>query len=105
MLPSCAKTNVWAELMQAIASQFKVPVVCSTAIFGKLSFFQELRNRTSDSPYASIPGARYVSVKVEEVQIVVGPFRTNEPHALDEELADAREKLPLWKEENEYQQK
>ena len=101
MLPSCAKTNVWAELMQAIASQFKVPVVCSTAIFGKLSFFQELRNRTSDSPYASIPGARYVSVKVEEVQIVVGPFRTNEPHALDEELADAREKLPLWKEEYE----
>jgi len=87
--------------MQAIAAKFKVPVICSTAVFGKLSFFQELRNRISDTPYTSVPGVRYVSVRIEDVPVIVGPFKTSEPHALDEELSDARDKLPVLKDEYE----
>ena len=97
MLPAGVKTEVWRELMESLASKLKAPIVCEHAVFGSLSFFQELRNRKSDSPYASVPGVRYVSVSIDGSSIHVGPFSTNEPHAFDEELADARQKLPAWK--------
>ncbi len=100
MLPSCIKTEVWRELAESLSAKLKVPVVCEQAVFGKLSFFQELRNRSSDVPYSAVPGIRYVSVDVDGSQVFVGPFRTDELHALDEELSDARKKLPVWK--NEY---
>ncbi len=96
MLPSCVKTEVWRELMESLASRLNVAVVCERAVFGKFSFFQELRNRKSDAPYSSVPGVRYVSIDVDGSKVYVGPFRTDEPHAFDEELADARQKLPAW---------
>lgn len=100
MLPACVKTEVWRELAESLASKLKAPVVCEQAVFGKLPFFQELRNRLNDAPFSAVPGIRYVSVDVDGVKIFVGPFRTDEPHAFDEELSDARQKLPVWK--NEY---
>jgi len=60
-------------------------------------FFQDLRNRKSDSPYSSIPGVRYVAVNIKEGVVHVGPFKTEEAHSLDEELSDSRQKLPVWK--------
>ncbi len=97
MLPACVKTEVWRELMESLSSKLKSPVTCEQAVFGKLSFFQELRNRKTDVPYSSAPGIRYVSVDIDGSSVRVGPFRTDEPHAFDEELADARQKLPVWK--------
>jgi diguanylate cyclase (GGDEF)-like protein len=99
MLPSCIKTEVWRELAESLSSKVSAPVVCEQAVFGRLSFFQELRNRSSDSPYSTVPGIRYVSVDVDGAEVSVGPFRTDEPHAFDEELSDARQKLPVWKDE------
>lgn len=96
MLP-CAKTALWPELLLNISAKYKVPVICNPAVFGRLSFFQELRNRKNDKPYSDAPGIRYVSFNVDGTVLHAGPFRTVEPHAFDEELADAREKLPLWK--------
>ncbi len=97
MLPDCIKTEVWRDLMESLSSKLKVPVVCGQAVFGKFSFFQELRNRKSDEPFAEVPGVRYVSVKVDDLVVYVGPFRSSEPHAFDEELSDARLKLPEWR--------
>lgn len=97
MLPACAKTVVWRELMESLSSKLGAPVTCGQAVFGKLPYFQELRNKTSDSPFSSLPGIRYVAVPVEGAKIIVGPFRVEEPHALDEELALARNGLPEWK--------
>jgi diguanylate cyclase (GGDEF)-like protein len=99
MLPACVKTEVWRELMESLSAQLKAPVVCGQAVFGKLSFFQELRNRKSDAPYSSVPGIRYLSIPVDSSSVIVGPFRTDETHAFDEELSDARQKLPVWKDE------
>lgn len=101
MLPAWVKTEVWRELAESLSSKLGVPVVCSTAVFGKLSFFQELRNRLSDVPFSDANGIRYVRVNVDNFQIFAGPFRTDESHAFDEELSDAREKLPVWKDEFE----
>lgn len=100
MLPVFVKTEVWRELAESLSSKLKVPVVCEQAVFGRLSFFQELRNRSTDAPYLAVPGIRYVSVDADGATVFVGPFRTDEPHAFDEELSDARQKLPVWK--NEY---
>ena len=100
MLPSCIKTEVWRELVESLSAKLKAPVVCEQAVYGKLPFFQELRNRSADAPYSTIPGIRYVSVDIEGAIVLVGPFKTDEPHAFDEELSDARQKLPVWK--NEY---
>ncbi len=97
MLPACVKTEVWRELMESLSTKLKVPIVCEQAVFGKLSFFQELRNRRSDVPYSGVPGVKYFSLDIDGSAVHVGPFRTEEPHAFDEELADARQKLPLWK--------
>ncbi len=97
MLPSCIKTEVWRELAESLSAKLKAPVVCEQAVFGKLSFFQELRNRSTDAPYSAVPGIRYVSVDVDGSHVFVGPFRTDELHAFDEELSDARQKLPVWK--------
>jgi|GEM_PF-2029076 len=97
-LPVFIKTDIWRELMEALSTKLKAPIVCEQAVFGKLSFFQELRNRLSDNPYSPAPGIRYVTIKIDENTIYAGPFKTEETHALDEELADAREKLPAWKE-------
>jgi len=97
MLPSCVKTEVWRELIESLATKLDAPVVCESAVFGKLSFFQELRNRKSDAPYAPVPGIRYVTIPIDEKSVIVGPFRTQEVHAFDEELTDARSKLPEWK--------
>src|SRR3990172_13417818 len=99
MLPSCIKTEVWRELAESLSVKLKAPVVCGQAVFGKLSFFQELRNRSSDSPHSTVPGIRYVSIDIDGAPVHVGPFRTDEPHAFDEELSDARQKLPVWKPE------
>lgn len=99
MLPACVKTEVWRELMESLSAQLTAPVICEQAVFGRLPFFQELRNRTNDSPFSSVPGIKYVSVAVDSGNIIVGPFKTDETHAFDEELSDARQKLPVWKEE------
>ncbi|MEM3154785.1 MAG: GGDEF domain-containing protein [Candidatus Woesearchaeota archaeon] len=99
MLPACVKTEVWRELAESLSARLNVPVVCEQAVFGKLPFFQELRNRKSDAPYSTVPGIRYEIIPVDNSQVVVGPFKTVETHAFDEELADARQKLPLWKDE------
>jgi diguanylate cyclase (GGDEF)-like protein len=99
MLPACVKTEVWRELIESLSAQLKAPVVCGQAVFGKLSFFQELRNRKSDAPHSSVPGIKYVSVAIDSGNIIVGPFKTDETHAFDEELSDARQKLPVWKDE------
>lgn len=99
MLPAWVKTEVWRELAESLSSKLSVPVVCSTAVFGKLSFFQELRNRLSDVPFSDANGIRYVRVRIDNFEVVVGPFRTVEAHAFDEELSDAREKLPVWKDD------
>ena len=98
MLPTFVKTDIWRELMESLSAKLKVPIVCEQAVFGKLSFFQELRNRKTDAPYSQAPGIRYVSVEVDGAKIHAGPFRIDEAHTFDEELADAREKLPTWKE-------
>lgn len=97
MLPACVKTEVWRQLTEQLSTAVNAPVIAGQATFGKLPFFQELRNRTSDTPYENTPGVKYVNVD----NIIVGPFKTNEAHALDEELADARHKLPEWKEHYE----
>ncbi len=99
MLPACVKTEVWRELMESLSAQLKAPVICEQAVFGKVSFFQELRNRKSDAPYSSVPGIRYLSVPVDSSSVIIGPFKTDETHAFDEELSDARQKLPVWKDE------
>ncbi len=96
MLPACVKTEVWRELMESFSSKLKVPIICEQAIFGKFSFFQELRNRKSDVPFSNSPGIRYVEVGIDGSKVIIGPFRTDEAHAFDEELADARQKLPVW---------
>lgn len=96
MLPSWIKSDIWNELANSLSNRFNVPVVFDRAVFGKLSFFQELRNRLTDVPFGDVSGVRYVRVKVDDSEVVVGPFRTNEPHAFDEELADARSRLPEW---------
>jgi diguanylate cyclase (GGDEF)-like protein len=98
MLPSCVKTEIWRELAESLSQKLKAPVVCEQAVFGKLSFFQELRNRSSDAPFSSVPGIKYVSFDIDNVPVFVGPFRTEEAHSFDEELADARQKLPVWRE-------
>ncbi len=98
MLPSCVKTDVWRELACSLSARIGAPVVCGPAVFGKLSFFQELRNRKSDSPFSPAQGIRYVSVAVDGLAVFAGPFKIDESHAFDEELADARQKLPVWKE-------
>ncbi|VVB81368.1 Diguanylate cyclase, GGDEF domain [uncultured archaeon] len=97
MLPSFVKTDIWRELMETLSAKLKVPIVCEQAVFGKLSFFQELRNRKTDTPYSQAPGIRYVSVEIDGAKIHAGPFKADEAHTFDEELADAREKLPAWK--------
>jgi len=97
MLPAGVKTEVWRELMEMLAQRLNVPAVCGQAVFGKLSFFQELRNRKKDDPYAPSAGIRYVSVPFDDAVVHVGPFQTSEPCTFDEELADARVKLPRWK--------
>src|SRR5574342_364221 len=99
MLPACVKTEVWRELMESLSAQMRAPVICEQAVFGKLTFFQELRNRKSDAPYSSVPGVRYLSIPVDSSSVIVGPFKTDETHAFDEELSDARQKLPVWKDE------
>ncbi len=96
MLPVFVKTDIWRELAESLSARLSVPVVCGQAVFGKLPFFQELRNRMSDSPYSPVPGIRYFSIEIDGSSVHVGPFRIEESHALDEELADARQKLPLW---------
>lgn len=100
MLPACVKTEVWRELIEQLSAQLRVPIVCEQAVFGKMPFFQELRNRKNDAPYSTIPGIRYISVSIDGGQITVGPFRTDEAHTFDEELADARQKLPVWQDES-----
>jgi len=101
MLPACVKTEVWRELMESFSSKLKVPIICEQAVFGKLPFFQELRNRKTDAPFSIVPGVRYVSMVIDGSVIIIGPFRTDEPHSFDEELADARQKLPVWKDAHE----
>jgi len=96
MLPNCIKTDIWRELMEQLSSKLNAPVICGQASFGNLSFFQELRNRKSDDPFSAVPGIKYVSVDIDNSKVHVGPFRTSESHAFDEELADARSKLPQW---------
>jgi len=96
MLPLWLKTEVWKELAASLSVRVGAPVVFNQAVFGKLSYFQELRNRLSDSPFSDVPGIKYVRVPVEDSEIVVGPFRTNESHVFDEELSDARLSLPEW---------
>src|SRR3989344_1612196 len=90
------KTEVWKELLETLSTHIKAPIICGPAVFGKLPFFQELRNRLHEQPYTNVPGIRYVSVDIEGTPVHAGPFKTNEPHALDEELSDARVKLPEW---------
>lgn len=101
MLPSFVKTEIWRELIDGLCQQLHVPVMCEQAVFGRLPYFQQLRNRKSDDPLAPAPGVKYVRVHVGEHILVVGPFKTNEPHAFDEELAEARKGLPEWREEYE----
>jgi len=98
MLPACAKTEVWKTLIDDLSNRLHVPIICGQAIFGKLPFFQELRNRQNDTPYANVPGIHYETILIADSPIIVGPFRTSEPHALDEELSEARTKLPEWQE-------
>ncbi|MBW2969936.1 GGDEF domain-containing protein [Candidatus Woesearchaeota archaeon] len=98
MLPAFIKTETWKELAEMLANKLKTAIVCEQAVYGKLSFFQELRNRMSDAPHSNKPGIKYVTIEHENSKIHIGPFKTNEAHTLDEELADAREKLPEWKE-------
>ncbi len=98
MLPACVKTEVWRELAESLSAKLKAPVICGPAVFGKLSFFQELRNRRTDDSYADVPGIKYAVVDVDGCKVFVGPFRTDEAHSFDEELADSRHKLPAWKE-------
>jgi len=99
MLPAFVKTEVWRELAESLSARLKAPVICEQAVFGKMSFFQELRNRKNDAPYSIVPGIKYVAVLIDSGQIIVGPFKTDETHAFDEELSDARQKLPMWKDE------
>jgi len=99
MLPTPVKTEIWRELMETLSVRVKAPIICEQAVFGKLPFFQELRNRTNDTPYSTVPGVRYADVEIDGGKIIAGPFRTDETHSFDEELADARQKLPVWKEE------
>ena len=97
-LPTFIKTDIWRELMEQLNTKIKAPIICEQAVFGKLSFFQELRNRKTDQPYAPAPGIRYTITEIEKSKIFTGPFKTEEAHSFDEELADAREKLPAWTE-------
>ena len=66
MPPLAVKTEIWRELMNSLSARLNAPIICGQAFFGKLSFFQELRNRKSDSPFSSISGVKYVSVEVDD---------------------------------------
>lgn len=97
MLPSFAKTELWKNLCDTIANTLGTAITCGPAVFGKLSYFQELRNRTDDNPFAPAPGVHYFPFLIEKAMLIAGPFKTNEAHTLSEELAEARLKLPDWK--------
>lgn len=97
MLPPFAKTELWKNLCDHIANTFNTAITCGVAVYGKLPFFQELRNRTDDSPFSSTAGVNYFPFAIEKTMLLIGPFKTNEPHTLSEELAEARDKLPEWK--------
>lgn len=93
-MPASIKTEVWKELLETLFAHIKAPITCGLAVYGKLPFFQELRNRLHEQPYSNVPGIKYVTVDIEGTHVHAGPFKTNEPHALEEELSDARIKLP-----------
>ncbi|MBI4146560.1 GGDEF domain-containing protein [Candidatus Woesearchaeota archaeon] len=101
MLPNFAKTELWRTLSDNLATQLNTSIIIEKATYGKLSFFQELRNRQHDQPYAALQGIKYISVPIESATLIIGPWKTNEPHALPEELAEARQKLPDWKDHHE----
>ena len=96
MLPPFAKTELWKNLCDTIATKLNTAITCGAAIYGKLPYFQELRNRTDDNPFAPIAGVHYFPFLIENAMLITGPFKTNEPHTLSEELAEARDKLPQW---------
>ncbi len=92
------KTGVFGSCMNNVASALGAPVMCTSGeCWGKRSFFQELQAKAGH-PFREAPGIRYASVTVGLREFVVGPFRTGEVCTLDEELCEAREKLPVWKE-------
>lgn len=94
MLPFL-RAGVFAQCMSKLSSELRVPVFSSGISWGKLPFFQELRQKTS-TPFDEVAGVKYARVVVEELPFFVGPFKTSEACVLDEELCEARESLPLW---------
>ncbi|RJQ19321.1 GGDEF domain-containing protein [Candidatus Woesearchaeota archaeon] len=96
MLPPFAKTDVWKQQLDALAAHLGTAIISGAAIYGKLPFFQEIRNREDPAPYTPVPGITYYHVTTNQTTLTCGPFKTNDPHTLSEELAEAREKLPSW---------
>ena len=94
MLPFL-RAGVFAQCLSKLSSELRVPVFSSGLSWGKLPFFQELRQKTS-TPFDEVAGVKYARVVVEGTSFFVGPFKTSEVCTLDEELCEARESLPLW---------
>ena len=89
------KTSVFASCMAQLSAELRSPLFANGFSWGKLHFFQELRQR-SENPFDDAPGIKYARVQAEGISFVIGPFKTNEACSLNEELCEARGSLPLW---------
>jgi len=88
------------ELLDPLAKELNTCVLLDGSVFGSVPFFQEMRLKNDKSAWSDVSGVKYFSFS-GPVQFVVGPFRTNDVSAFDEELEEQRKKLPLWNDSNQ----
>lgn len=86
--------DFFKSLLESFCFVLGTCVFFNGSVFGKVPFFQELRLRNDKNAWSDAVGVKYVGLSGGS--FVVGPFQTNEKSSFDEELEDARKKLPIW---------
>ncbi len=96
------KTPVWIQIIELLAKELETQIKVGGTLYGNTPRFQDIRVKKDDKPYETIPGVKYYSQIIENIPITVGPFKTEEKNNFDQEMAQARKTLPIWR--GHYQQ-